>query len=72
MKFAALSLSLFSSFAFGIHEAELIESRKGERIHLGDVKEGLCHNMTIDANMLIARVSSFQVNIVKCIVYRGY
>lgn len=56
MKFTALSLFLLSfSSVYGATEVELIEERKAARVHHGAVKEGLCHNKPLDANMLIAR-----------------
>lgn len=57
MKFSALSLFLLSSIAYGQDEIALMEAKKAPRVHHGSVKEGMCHNKPLNANMLIARVS---------------
>jgi hypothetical protein len=76
MKFTALSLFLLSSSSvYGATEVELIEERKAARVHHGAIKEGLCHNKPLDANMLIARVSCHDVLTLYlgCVVYyRGF
>jgi len=63
MKFTTLSLFLLSSTAVRANEVDLIIERKAPRVHHGAVKEGLCHNKPLDANMLIARVSSSQLEL---------
>lgn len=57
MKFAAFCLALLSFV--GATEVDLIQQRKDTRIQHGAVKEGLCHNKPLNANMLIQRVRSF-------------
>lgn len=61
MKFPVSSLFIFTTTALASTEVERIEEKKASRVKHGVVEDGLCHNKPLNANMLIARVSSIHM-----------